>query len=192
MSKDVFNKIMNIVCIIIGVIALAFAITACCMIKDDSKKVTIDNVVADESGNIVVTYTDDTSVTIPLIAGANGKSAYELYVESVPEDEEAMTEAEWLASLKGTDGADGEDGANGKSAYELYVESVPEGETPMTEVEWLESLNGKDGIGIKNIYFADGEIVIVLDNNTVYKFDVTADEEETPVVPDETPVTPEV
>ena len=103
-----------------------------------------------------------------------------------------MTEAEWLASLKGTDGADGEDGANGKSAYELYVESVPEGETPMTEVEWLESLNGKDGIGIKNIYFADGEIVIVLDNNTVYKFDVTADEEETPVVPDETPVTPEV
>lgn len=157
MSKDVFNKIMNIVCIIIGVIALAFAITACCLIKDDSKKVTIDNVVADESGNIVVTYTDDTSVTIPLIAGANGKSAYEIYVESVPEGETPMTEVEWLASLKGTDGA-----------------------------------NGTNGIGIKNIYFADGEIVIVLDNNTVYKFDVRADEEETPVVPDETPVTPEV
>ena len=153
MSKDVFNKIMNIVCIIVGVIALAFAITACCMIKDDSKKVTIDNVVADESGNIVITYTDDTSVTIPLIAGADGKSAYELYVESVPEGETPMTEVEWLASLKGTDGA--------------------------------------NGIGIKNIYFADGEIIIVLDNNTVYKFAVTADEDETPVVPDETPVVPD-
>ena len=158
MSKDVFNKIINIVCIIIGVIALAFAITACCLINDDSEKVTVESITADDAGNIVVTYTDDTVVIIPLVAGEDGKSAYELYVESVPEDEEPMTEAEWLASLKGTNGtngtngADGEDGADGKSAYEIYVATVPEGETPMTETEWLESLKGQDGVN-----GADGE-----------------------------------
>ena len=185
MSKDVFNKIINIVCIIIGVIALAFAITACCLINDDSEKVTVESITADDAGNIVVTYTDDTVVIIPLVAGEDGKSAYELYVESVPEDEEPMTEAEWLASLKGTNGADGEDGedgVNGKSAYEIYVATVPEGETPMTETEWLESLKGQDGNGIKDILFIGGELVFILDDGTMYHFDIN--EENDTVMPE--------
>lgn len=39
--------------------------------------------------------------------GTNGKSAYELYVDSVPSGETAMTQAEWLASLKGAKGDTG-------------------------------------------------------------------------------------
>lgn len=62
------------------------------------------------------------------------KSAYDLYCEANPDY--TGTEAEWLASLKGTDGT------NGKSAYELYCEANPE--YTGTEAEWLTALtNGE-------------------------------------------------
>ena len=70
------------------------------------------------------------------ISGEDGKSAYELYVETVPNGETPLTLVEWIDSLKG----------QGKSAYELYVENVPSGETILTENEWLESLHSQDGI----------------------------------------------
>lgn len=99
--------------------------------------------------------------------GGNGKSAYEIALEHGF----VGTEAEWLESLKGKDGAvgpqgeqgppgadgqpgkngeqgspgvdgrDGLDGTNGKSAFEIAVENGFVG----TETEWLESLKGKDG-----------------------------------------------
>ena len=75
--------------------------------------------------------------------GKNGKSAYELAVENGY----TGTVQEWLASLvgeagaNGNNGTNGTDGANGKSAYELAVEHGYTG----TETEWLASLVGATG-----------------------------------------------
>ncbi|MGN0605775.1 MAG: hypothetical protein ACI4JM_04555, partial [Oscillospiraceae bacterium] len=99
--------------------------------------------------------------------GGNGKSAYEIALEHGF----VGTEAEWLESLKGKDGAvgpqgeqgppgadgqpgkngeqgspgvdgrDGLDGTNGKSAFEIAVENGFVG----SKTEWLESLKGADG-----------------------------------------------
>ena len=90
--------------------------------------------------------------------GADGKSAFEIAVENGF----IGTEAEWLESLKGKngidgqpgkdgidgtngqdgkDGIDGTPGTDGKSAYIIAVEHGFTG----TETEWLESLKGKDG-----------------------------------------------
>ena len=78
--------------------------------------------------------------------GENGLSAYELAVQ----EGFTGTLAEWLISLKGTDGkdgangidgVDGKNGADGKSAYIIAVEHGFTG----TETEWLESLKGADG-----------------------------------------------
>lgn len=63
-----------------------------------------------------------------------GKSAYEMAVEHGF----TGTEEEWLASLRGHDGADGSDG---KSAYEVAVSQGYQG----TEEGWLESLRGGQG-----------------------------------------------
>ncbi len=67
--------------------------------------------------------------------GLNGKSAYEIYVETVKEGEPLSPEA-WLASLKGVKGEDG------KSAYDIYKTTVAEGTSALTEEEWLLSLAG--------------------------------------------------
>ena len=78
--------------------------------------------------------------------GENGLSAYELAVQ----EGFAGTLADWLISLKGSDGKDGvngkdgidgKNGADGKSAYIIAVEHGFSG----TETEWLESLKGADG-----------------------------------------------
>ena len=84
--------------------------------------------------------------------GADGKSAFEIAVENGF----VGTEAEWLESLKGKDGTDGQpskngadgtngqdgkDGIDGKSAYEIAIANGFFG----TESEWLESLKGSDG-----------------------------------------------
>lgn len=129
---------------------------------------------------VVVDSNEDAAVTIDLddkektetfdfvipkgVAGANGKSAYEIAVENGFKG----TVEEWLASLKGdkgdkgadgsqgergekgadgTDGKDGKDGLNGvdgkdgKSAYELAVDNGYTGNL----TEWLNSLKGSDG-----------------------------------------------
>ena len=74
--------------------------------------------------------------------GLNGKSAYEIAVDNGY----TGTEAEWLASLIGEAGANGDIGNNGKSAYELACESGYQG----TEEEWLESLIGPAGAAGSN------------------------------------------
>lgn len=153
-SKDLLTKILSIFCIIASVVAITFSVVACCLIKDDSERVYVESIALNEDGDLVVTYTDETTATIKLDDedvkdGEDGKSAYDLYVETVPEGETPMTVEEWLESLKGEDGKDGAAGTNGndgKSAYEIYVASVPEGEEPMSETEWLASLKGEDGV----------------------------------------------
>lgn len=74
--------------------------------------------------------------------GDDGKSAYQVYLDTVPQGEEPMSESDWLASLKGVQGDKGDDG---DSAYKVYLDNVPEGETPMTEAQWLASLKGEKG-----------------------------------------------
>ncbi len=75
-------------------------------------------------------------------AGADGKSAYEIAVENGF----VGTETEWLDSLIGEQGPQGEqglpgdDGQDGLSAYEIAVFNGFEG----TEQEWLDSLHGGD------------------------------------------------
>lgn len=44
---------------------------------------------------------EELNTKIDNIETTPGKSAYELYVDSVPEGEEVMTEQEWIESLKG-------------------------------------------------------------------------------------------
>ncbi|MGN1298078.1 MAG: hypothetical protein ACI4VH_06680 [Clostridia bacterium] len=78
--------------------------------------------------------------------GTNGKSAYEIAVENGF----TGTEEEWLASLKGQDGASGKDGINGtngidgedgKSAYQIWLDKGNEG----TEEDFIASLKGEQG-----------------------------------------------
>lgn len=72
--------------------------------------------------------------------GPPGKSAYEVAVDNGF----VGTEPQWLASLKGDPGADGEDGeagADGKSAYQIWLD---EGNTG-SEQDFLDSLVGPAG-----------------------------------------------
>lgn len=99
-----------------------------------------------------------------IIAGMNGKSAYETAVENGF----SGTQDQWLNSLKGTNGKDGVDGTNGKSAYEIACENGFEG----SEQEWLLSLqlgkpgaDGLDGVGIESVEIdQNGDLIITLTN----------------------------
>jgi len=58
--------------------------------------------------------------------GDGGDSAYQVYLDNVPSDETPMTEAQWLASLKGEKGDKGVQGdtlvVDGQNTYKLYHE----------------------------------------------------------------------
>lgn len=75
-----------------------------------------------------------------LSGGFIGKSAYQIAVDNGFKG----TEAEWLASLKGEDGASV---YRGYSSYELAVQNGYEG----TLLEWLESLKGETGKAGDNV-----------------------------------------
>lgn len=68
-----------------------------------------------------------------------GTSAYDIAVKNGF----TGTEAEWLESLKGADGADGQYSGQGASAYEIAVKNGFAG----TETEWLASLEGTSSSG---------------------------------------------
>lgn len=68
-----------------------------------------------------------------------GDSAYDVAVRNGF----TGSEAEWLASLKGADGADGEYAGKGDSAYEIAVKNGFVG----SEAEWLASLKGVSASG---------------------------------------------
>ena len=71
--------------------------------------------------------------------GAAGKSAYELYVASVPSGQTPMTQAQWAESLVGEDGL---------SAYQIAKNNGFNGDI----AAWLESLVGADGASAYDIY----------------------------------------
>lgn len=95
--------------------------------------------------------------------GETGASAYQLYVKNFNEehaedvvDEEhpaavPLSETEWLASLKGTDGI------NPESNYEIYKRVTLEaGETPVSEAEWLLTIRGAAGDSAYEIAVKEG------------------------------------
>ena len=55
-----------------------------------------------------------------------GKSAYDVYVESLEDPSTAMSEADWLASLKGDKGESGADGEKGDAIdlYQTYLQLI--------------------------------------------------------------------
>ncbi|MDW5289143.1 hypothetical protein [Formosa sp. PL04] len=105
--------------------------------------------------------TTDTGIVAEGQNGTDGESAYEIAVDGGF----TGTETEWLASLNGTDGsngetptigtngnwfigttdtgivAEGQNGTDGESAYAIAIDGGFTG----TETEWLASLNGTDG-----------------------------------------------
>lgn len=72
-------------------------------------------------------------------AAEAGKSAYDLAVENGF----SGSLAEWLVSLRGVDGDNGDDGDPGLSAYEVAVNNGFTG----SEAEWLATLKGEPGAG---------------------------------------------
>lgn len=211
-SKDLLTKILSIFCIIASVVAIVFSVVACCLIKDDSERVYVETIAFNEDGDIVVTYSDESTVTLDVPAkgedgvdGEDGKSAYELYLETVPEGETPMTVEEWLDSLKGADGKDGVDGENGKDGVTPTISINEDGywviNGTVTDVKAVGTdgkdgvdgaagaagTNGTNGVGIADIYInEDKELTIVLTDHTVYSFPVSElvgeDEEQTPAV----------
>ena len=107
---------------------------------------------ATANGTLIYNTVKDLIGTVSGQPGADGKSAYELAVANGF----SGTEAEWLASLKGpagndgqpgkngTNGADGKPGANGQDGKSAYEIAIAHGYTG-TETEWLASLKGADG-----------------------------------------------
>jgi hypothetical protein len=77
--------------------------------------------------------------------GSAGKSAYEIYLDHVPNGSVILTEEQWLASLRGADGSTGPRGFEGKSAYDIYVDNISGSAGQLSPAEWLESLNGSTG-----------------------------------------------
>jgi hypothetical protein len=91
------------------------------------------NLTVDEDGTLHAPLATPGELGEPGANGANGKSAYEIALETDPS---TGTKAQWLASLKGAPGDPG------KSAYQTALELNPAVGTP---AEWLESLKGAPG-----------------------------------------------
>ncbi len=73
--------------------------------------------------------------------GANGKSAFELWLEL--DGNEGKTQEDFFNYLKGEDGTNGTNGENGKSAFELWLEI--EGNENKSIDDFYAFLKGKDG-----------------------------------------------
>lgn len=103
--------------------------------------------------------------------GENGLSAYELAVQNGF----TGTLAEWLNSLKGTDGingTNGTDGKNGLSAYEIALKNGFVG----TESEWLDSLKGENGTEFDLSKYVTQTALIYLQDSL--KRDISAQQEQ--------------
>ena len=140
--------------------------------QDGKDGISIAGVTVNEKGELIVSFSDGKATNVGKVVGTSGLdgkdglSAYEIAV--ITGATTAATEAEWLESLKGAAGADGQtpyvgdngnwwigttdtgvvaggrngtDGAAGKSAYEIAKENG----CTLSETEWLASLKGTDG-----------------------------------------------
>lgn len=89
---------------------------------------------------LLISQVINNGVSSGFLRGANGKSAYYLWLDAGNNG----TEQDFLNSLKGLQGESGpagKNGADGMSAYQIALKNGFSG----TEVEWLNSLKGKDG-----------------------------------------------
>lgn len=75
------------------------------------------------------------------IPGADGKSVYQIYLDTLEDGETPLSETEWLKTLKGQNG---QDGATGLSAYDLYKNNTTDDPVKTLE-QWLDSLKGEKG-----------------------------------------------
>lgn len=104
------------------------------IIGESGKSCTVEQ----KAESAVITCDDGSSAEV--FNGKDGKSAYEIAQDSGF----TGTLSQWIASLSGQDGSDGQDGTNGtngKSAYEVAVSNGFVG----TKTQWLESLVGLQG-----------------------------------------------
>jgi hypothetical protein len=104
-----------------------------------------------------------TNPVIPLKIGQPGQSAYELWLAAG----NTGTQADFLASLKGTKGDAGGQGPQGASPYELAVARGFQG----NEDDWLASLKGAPGTNAS--YTVDDlppqvPVTVVPDSNGTY------------------------
>ncbi|MBW3350624.1 GDSL-type esterase/lipase family protein [Limosilactobacillus reuteri] len=89
---------------------------------------------------LLISQVINNGVSSGFLRGANGKSAYLLWLDAGNDG----TEQDFLNSLKGMQGESGpagNNGSDGMSAYQIALKNGFSG----TEVEWLHSLRGKDG-----------------------------------------------
>lgn len=89
---------------------------------------------------LLISQVINNGVSSGFLRGANGKSAYLLWLDAGNDG----TEQDFLNSLKGMQGESGpagNNGSDGMSAYQIALKNGFSG----TEVEWLNSLRGKDG-----------------------------------------------
>ncbi|HUH27490.1 hypothetical protein [Gelidibacter sp.] len=104
-----------------------------------------------DNGDGTMTFTDENNVeTIINLAngpkGDDGKSAFQVWLDLG----NTGNEADFIASLKGDDGADGVDGAIGNDGASAYDSWIAAGNTG-SEQDFLDSLIGADGNGILSI-----------------------------------------
>ena len=149
-TESLLFKLVAIACCIIIALITIFGVVACCMIKD---QLFVNSVKLSDNGELVVVYSDGSTNTfvIPTQVGENGKSAYELYLETVPEEETPMTVDEWLESLKGQNGDKGTDGVGILTAVinengELVITLTDGNEVNLGVVVGEDGENGADGL----------------------------------------------
>ena len=149
-TESLLFKLVAIACCIIIALITIFWVVACCMIKD---QLFVNSVKLSDNGELVVVYSDGSTNTfvIPTQIGENGKSAYELYLETVPEEETPMTVDEWLESLKGQNGDKGTDGVGILTAVinengELVITLTDGNEVNLGVVVGEDGENGADGL----------------------------------------------
>lgn len=92
----------------------------------------------------VDTFTVDSAIFMYVpTKGDDGKSAYEIYLDNAPAGQTPMTEAQWLASLKGPKGDKGDTGAQGATG--LQGPQGPQG------LPGQAGSDGSDGVGVEDV-----------------------------------------
>ena len=173
-SEGLLFKLVAIACCIMIALITVFGVVACCMIKD---QLFANSVKLSDNGELVVVYSDGSTNTfvIPTQIGENGKSAYELYLETVPEEETPMTVDEWLESLKGQNGDKGTDGVGILTAVinengELVITLTDGNEVNLGVVV---GEDGNNAVGIETIHQNGDKVTIVLTDYSVYEIDLS-------------------
>lgn len=95
-----------------------------------------------EGDNLILVAFDGSEFNLGNLRGNTGSSAYAIAVDNGY----AGTVAQWLASLAGAPGGDGEDGVDGDSAYQVAVNNGYVG----SQSAWLASLKGDPGTPADN------------------------------------------